>query len=221
MKNKENIKKPWSTKAVMDQVYDKNLWGSGASEFYSGDGSHNSDIVDPYTKVISSFLNSFNSPLVICDLGCGDFNVGKDLVKYAKKYFAVDIVSDLIGRNKETFKADNLEFHCLDIAVDNLPAADCVILRQVLQHLSNIEIHSIVSKLTAYKYIILTEHMPEGNFTSNIDIISGQGIRLNKNSGVDLTASPFNFKVNSEKKLSSITSSNFEGDIVTTLYEVF
>ena len=31
----------------------------------------------------------------MCDLGCGDFNVGKELVKHAKRYVAVDIVADL------------------------------------------------------------------------------------------------------------------------------
>ena len=69
-----------------------------------------------------------------------------------------------------------------------------VIIRQVLQHLSNREIISIVKKLASYQFIILTEHIPEGEFTPNIDIISGQGTRLKKQSGVVLTEAPFNFE---------------------------
>ena len=65
-------------------------------------------------------------------------------LKYTKKYIAVDIVENLIERNKTLFKEDNLEFHCLDIVEDDLPKADCIILRQVLQHLSNAEIETIV-----------------------------------------------------------------------------
>lgn len=214
-------KKPWPTKDAMEQVYEMNLWGEGKTDFYSGEGSHDPEIVDPYIKVVTSFLTSFEKPLLVCDLGCGDFNVGKKLVKHTKKYFAVDIVEDLIKRNKEVYKEENLEFQCLDIAVDELPSGDCVLLRQVLQHLSNEEIGNIASKLTRFKYVILTEHIPEGEFEPNIDIISGQGTRLKKKSGLDLLAPPFNFKKKEEKELLSITLDDGRGLIVTTLYTMF
>lgn len=222
MKKEPNKKKkPWATKAVMEQVYELKLWGTDTSKFYSGAGSHDAKIVDPYVAAVTSFLTSFENPLVVCDLGCGDFNIGKELVKYTKKYSAVDIVSNLIKYNKATFIANNLEFHCLDIAVDNLPSGDCALVRQVLQHLSNAEVQNIVKKLTNFKYIILTEHVPKGDFTPNKDIISGQGIRLKKQSGIDLIASPFNLKVKNEKKLVSYVLDDGKGVIVTTLYQVF
>ena len=217
----KRIKKPWPTKNAMAQIYKMKLWGDNKSDFYSGEGSHHPEIVNPYIDVVTSFLTSFESPITVCDLGCGDFNVGKELVKHTKKYIAVDIVQELITRNKEKFKEENLEFHCLDIAVDDLPSADCALLRQVLQHLSNAEVQRIVSKLSSYKYVILTEHLPEGNFIPNKDIISGQGTRLKKQSGICLLALPFNFKIEEEKQLSSVTLKNSTGIIVTTLYRVF
>lgn len=225
MKKKEKetkrAKKPWPTKDAMEQIYEMNLWGGSESGFYSGDGSHNPEIVNPYLEAISLFLGSFKTPLVVCDLGCGDFNVGKELVKHAKKYVAVDIVKDLIDRNKSTYQEENLEFHCLDISVDDLPSGDCALLRQVLQHLSNDEIQSIVSKLADFKYVILTEHVPEGDFVPNEDIISGQGTRLKKQSGLDLLAPPFNLEVKEEKELSCVALDDGRGVIVTTLYEMF
>ena len=197
MKKSENKakKKPWPTKEVMDQVYEMKLWGDNQSDFYSGTGSHHPDIVNPYINALVSFLTSFKSPLTVCDLGCGDFNVGKQLVKHTKSFIGIDIVSDLIAYNKEKFVANNLEFYCLDIAVDDLPSGDCAILRQVLQHLSNAEIQSVLRKLTDFKYVILTEHLPEGHFIPNAAIISGQGIRLKKQSGLDVLAPPFNFQI--------------------------
>src|SRR5690554_4538222 len=174
MNKKENgskrIKKPWPTKDAMAQIYEMNLWGSNESEFYSGIGSHHPEIVEPYLDAVISFLSSFKKPISVCDLGCGDFNVGKELVEFTGKYVAVDIVPELIECNKDKFKADNLEFHCLDIAVDDLPSAYCALLRQVLQHLSNAEVQKIVTKLADYKYVILTEHVPEGDFEPNKDI---------------------------------------------------
>ena len=214
-------KKPWPTKAVMTQIYDMKLWGGKAFDFYSGAGSHNPKIINPYLNSLTTFLESFSIPLVVCDLGCGDFNVGKHLTKSAKKYIAIDIVETLINRNKKLYKEDNLEFHCLDIVKDELPYGDCIILRQVLQHLSNTEIQRIVQKLYVYKYIVLTEHVPLGNFISNKDIISGQGIRFKQNSGVNLLETPFNLKIKEEKTLGEHILENNKGHIVTTLYQMF
>ena len=72
-----------------------------------------------------------------------------------------------------------------------------------------------------YRYVILTEHLPSGVFESNIDIISGQGIRLKKQSGLNVLAPPFNFKVKKETQLLSLSLNNNKGVLVTTLYEVF
>ena len=214
-------KQPWPTQEVMKQIYEMQLWGANDAAFYSGIGSHHIDMVDPYLTVVSSFLKSFESPITICDLGCGDFNVGKELVPYTQKYIGVDIVPNLITHNKEQFKTAHLEFCCLDIAKDDLPPGDCAILRQVLQHLSNTEIHGVLEKLYQYRYIILTEHIPEGDFEPNKDIITGQGIRLKKQSGVQLSSPPFNFKVKEEKMLLSTHIDEHPGAVVTTLYTVF
>lgn len=216
---KKQPNKPWPTKDAMAQIYEKNLWG-GASRFYSGLGSHQQEIVQPYLAVVSSFLKSFRTPPVVCDLGCGDFNVGKELVKFSRKYIAIDIVPELIAYNKKNFKAHHLEFQTRNIATEILPPGDCAILRQVLQHLSNAEIKKVVEKLYAYNYILLTEHIPEEDFKPNIDIISGQGIRLKKQSGVNLLAAPFYLEVKEAKKLLSLKSPNFKGVIETTLYKV-
>lgn len=212
-------KKTWPTRDAMEQIYEQNLWGGGSVDFYSGTGSHDPDIVNPYVEIVSTFLEAFENPPLVCDLGCGDFNVGSKLVKHAKKYIAADIVPGLIERNKQRFRAENLEFQCLDIAADEWPSGDCVILRQVLQHLSNAEIHRIVKKLSHFKYVILTEHVPEGNFTPNVDILSGQGIRLKKNSGVNLLAPPFDFRVKEEEQWLAMPSGEGKGLLVTTLYK--
>ncbi|SDS12699.1 Methyltransferase domain-containing protein [Polaribacter sp. KT25b] len=214
-------KKPWPTKDAMEQIYELKLWGDNKTKFYSGSGSHQPEILNPYLDVVIAFLISFKNPITVCDLGCGDFNVGKKLVKHAKKLIAVDIVSELIDYNKEKFKEEKLDFLCLDIAKDDLPKADCVILRQVLQHLSNKEIKNIVHKLTDFKYVIITEHIPLGDFMPNKDIISGQGIRIKKQSGVNLLQPPFNLKIKREKELLVTKLKDNKGVIVTALYQNF
>jgi len=211
-------KKPWPTKDVMEQIYEKKLWGGETFDFYFGNGSHDSVLIEPYIDAVSAFLTSFDCPLTVCDLGCGDFNVGKQLVKHTKRYEAVDIVEDLIEHNKVTFKHDNLTFHCFDISMDDWPDADCVLLRQVLQHLSNAEVQRIARKLVDYKYVLVTEHIPSGRFIPNKDIISGQGIRLKVRSGIDLLAPPFQIRAKETRQLLSIPLAESKGVVVTTLY---
>lgn len=217
----KKVKQPWPTKNVMDQIYEKHLWGGDEFDFYSGIGSHDPEIINPYLEVLITFLKSQNPPLVVCDLGCGDFNIGKHLTPYCKKHIAVDIVKNLIDRNKKLYQEDNLEFSCLDIAKDELPSGDCIILRQVLQHLSNAEIQQVLNKIGTYKYLIITEHIPLSKFTPNKDILSGQGIRLKHNSGVNILETPFDFKVNGQKQLGQHILDHNKGQIITTLFEVY
>lgn len=214
-------KTPWPTKAVMNQIYEQHLWGGESYDFYSGEGSHDLNIIKPYLDAVIRFLKSHHNQLRICDLGCGDFNVGKQLTPYTKNYMAVDIVEALIERNKTLFKADNLEFYCLDISKDPLPTGDCAILRQVLQHLSNAEIQNILHKLKLYKFVIITEHIPVGDFVANKDRISGQGIRLKLNSGVDVLKAPFNFQVKQSQQLCESITDDGKSEILTTLLTCF
>lgn len=218
-KASQNRNSATSTKEVMSEIYEKKKWGGANKDFYSGSGSHSRKVVRPYNKVISSFLQSFENGLVVCDLGCGDFNVGEKLVPYSKKYQAIDIVEDLIERNKKLFINDKLEFHCLNIVTDDLPDGDCILVRQVLQHLSNKEIKAVVKKLEKFKHVIVTEHLPKGDFVANAKKSTGANIRLSKNSGVVLTKPPFNILPLTSKELLSV---KYRGAlIVTTHYQNF
>ena len=62
----------------------------------------------------------------------------------------------------------------------------------MLQHLSNSDIRAIIQKMKKYKTIVVTEHVPFGNYKRNLDVNVGFATRLLRGSGVDLLASPFN-----------------------------
>jgi hypothetical protein len=109
----------------------------------------------------------------------------------------------------------------LNIAEDELPKGDCAIIRQVLQHLANDEVRLILQKLTKFQYVIITEHLPSGDFIPNKDKISGQGIRLKQNSGLDLLVAPFYWQVLSTKQLLSLELENRKGRIVTNLFTLY
>lgn len=189
---------------IFSEIYDRGLWGKAdkSDQFFSGHGSHLADHVDPYITAISEFLQSAAPPNVV-DLGCGDFNVGCQIRPYCARYVACDIVPKLIAYNKEKFRRLDVDFRCVDIIEDPLPEGDVVIIRQVLQHLSNKHIERVLNKLKLYKYVVLTEFVPEGEFIPNIDQPTGSFSRLARgiHSGVVLTRDPFLLKVKSERTI--------------------
>ena len=204
-------------KNVMAKIYHEKLWGGRNFDFYSGKGSHSKRVVRPYVKLLNDFLEDNGKDLVVCDLGCGDFNVGQQLVANAKAYIAVDVVEDLIVRNQESFAYPNLTFKQVNLVEDELPEGDVALIRQVLQHLSNADIAIVTEKLKDFKYVFVTEHLPKREFVSNLDKTTGVGTRLSKGSGVVLHDAPFNLSSKSKETLLDISYN--KGRIVTTCYE--
>ena len=75
-----------TTVQKFDYIYKNNLWGKKSNiKYYSGEGSHKKEIICPYIDAIKSFLGNFDKPVIV-DLGCGDFNVGSQLLHLSKKY---------------------------------------------------------------------------------------------------------------------------------------
>ena len=181
-----------STNQIFSKIYNDGLWNKKSSNFNSGPGSHNKELVIPFLEFVNCFIINKKIKTIV-DLGCGDFNIGKNIYKNTNQYYAIDIVPDLIDHNKKLFKDSKIKFECNDFINDPIPEADCVILRQVLQHLDNQSIIKILKKIKLYKYAIITEHIPKNNFVPNIDKKTGPTTRVEFNSGIDIEIEPFNF----------------------------
>jgi hypothetical protein len=209
---------------IFSAIYRERRWEAESNDdFSSGSGSRVETVVSTYVDAVGRFLAAQPTPPSVVDLGCGDFHVGQQLRPYCGRYIACDVVPALIERNKKKFAAAQVDFRCLNIIDDDLPSGDIVFLRQVLQHLNNAQIARVVPKLSRYKFLILTEHLPAiPNFPPNRDKPTGGGTRLPQKSGVVLTAPPFLLEPKSESILSAIPESiaGHAGLIATTLYEL-
>jgi len=100
-----------------------------------------------------------------------------------------------------------------------------VIIRQVLQHLSNDDIqHALTNYIgKTTKYLIVTEDLPSTDqFIANIDKPTGVGIRLKLGSGVDLEQQPFSMPFKSSTNLLSINvlAEGMDSRVVTKIYEL-
>ena len=200
---------------IFSHIYESGEWGSREGDpFYSGTGSHEHELVKPYVLAITAFLESLPKPMRAVDLGCGDFNVGRQVRPLCSEYVGCDVVPALIERNIAKFGGD---FRCLDIVEDAIPDGDIVFIRQVLQHLDNAGVARVVPKLSAFRYVVLTEHVPVVEFVPNRDKPAGSGIRLSLPSGIVVTRTPFDFKVTSERVICEVAEGG--GVIRTTVYE--
>ena len=220
-KSKVNLN---SNREIFTNVYQNKLWGAASPEnespFYSGPGSSDPQIVDPYVETVKRFFDSFPAKKKAVDLGCGDFLVGSRIIDSFDSYTACDVVPELVDFNQKYWRHLPVEFSVVDLVKDEIPTGDVLILRQVLQHLSNDDISKFTQSIPrGFSYLLLTEHLPsENDFLANKDKVSGTDIRLGSGSGVVLTQPPFNVNFKAETTLLSVPQ--FGGSIVTTLYEL-
>ena len=185
-----------STENVFTDIYTQGVWGSNSKasgDFFSGTGSHDATVVDPYCKAVKAFLESLPSKPSVVDLGCGDFAVGSQIRQHCSSYTACDIVAPLIAANKKLYAHLDVDFRHLDMTTAALPVGDVVFIRQVLQHLSNASIQQLVPQLEkSFKYLVLTEHLStHPGFQPNLDKPTGPDTRLGLNSGIVLTQAPW------------------------------
>jgi len=181
---------------MFDYIYEKGIWGSGDSP-NSGAGSSLAASAH-YLNFIASYVVNNNISQII-DIGCGDFQVGKELQRVTNvRYLGIDGATVVINRNNELYASEKIKFLCVDVIKELPPATKgLVLIRQVLQHLSNQDIIRMIENLknTGVEELIVTEHVPLKIFSKpNFDIHTGPETRIVYGSGVFLDMPPFRMK---------------------------
>jgi hypothetical protein len=147
----------------------------------SGSGS-TLEITREYRAYIEEFIKKHAVKSVI-DAGSGDWSFSAAIDWGDASYLGIDIASDVVEAVRKNHETNKIKFQVGDITED-LPAADLLISKDVLQHLSNELIHKFIKnnlKTNKYKWVILTH----ARSRENHDISNG-GYR-----GIDLSAPPF------------------------------
>lgn len=181
-----------STEEIFSDIYKENIWGGKKGEFYSGDGTSDPN-TDQYIRYVDEFIKERRIKSIL-EIGCGDFRIMKQVLEKNQmtEYLGIDVVEELIVYNQKKFTSRNINFLKKNAIKDELPNADLVIIRQVLQHLNNQEIDQILKKLIKFKYVLITEHVSiSANTIPNIDKVTGPHVRTRYNSGVFIDLPPF------------------------------
>ena len=179
---------------VFTEIYENSKWGGARGEFCSGPGTVDEQVVAAYVAMVfEEALREQFQNLTFVDLGCGDFRVGSQLRPLSSRYIGADIVEPLVRHNQKTYGDTVTEFVHVNIVDDALPDGDVCFVRQVLQHLANSQVASVLEKLKKYRWVFITEHYPTDNsrIRPNLDKVHGGDVRIYKNSGVYLSEPPF------------------------------
>ncbi|MFQ6006471.1 MAG: class I SAM-dependent methyltransferase [Woeseia sp.] len=152
---------------VFEDIYDHNKWGHG-----SGAGSLPRH-TQGYVGMLQDFIREHDIESVV-DLGCGDWQFSRFVNWDGVQYHGLDLVRSVIDRNKARYSAPNIEFRVFSGDFDDLPEAELLLAKDVLQHWSNESVKSFLPTLKRYRYSLITNCVNPRGETENIDIEDGE-----------------------------------------------
>lgn len=170
-----------SPKEVFTQFYNVNKWDD--SESVSGAGSNLAQ-TEEIRRVLPALLDELACRSLL-DVPCGDFYWMR-LVDLAVDYTGGDIVPDLVAGNQARYGNERRRFLYIDLLESPLPAADMLLCRDCLVHLSNAHIRRALANIRASD----TTYLLTTTFTDrdrNQDIPTGSWRPIN------LLLPPYNF----------------------------
>jgi len=170
---------------TFNRIYSDGVWGRDvAGAGTSGSGS-TPEITRDYRAYLQDFIKKHGVKSIV-DAGCGDWTFSSTIDWAGASYVGIDIASDVIEAVRQKHEKGKVTFRVGDIT-EELPAADLLISKDVLQHLSNALVQKFIRnnlKRGKYKWVILTNDRGGANG----DTVPG-GYRA-----IDLAAPPFEMK---------------------------
>jgi SAM-dependent methyltransferase len=145
-----------SLEDAFNKIYQEAVWGKNKEgEGNSGLGSTVEDTKE-YRQFIERFIREKKITSIV-DAGCGDWEFSKEIDWGGASYLGVDISSVVIEKLGR-YATDKIKFQLGDVT-EELPSADLLIVKDVLQHLPNSLIEKfIVNNLRPerYSWVLLT-----------------------------------------------------------------
>jgi Methyltransferase domain len=171
-----------SMESTFFQIYENKSWGEGES--VSGPGSDLSQTA-AIREALPSLLREIGARSMV-DAPCGDFHWMKDVELGLDRYIGIDIVAELVDRNRQQYADSVREFRALNITQEPVPNADVIFCRDCLVHLSYSDIAEAVRnfKKSGSTYLLTTTFVGP---RKNRDIVTGDWRPLN------LQRPPWNF----------------------------
>ena len=142
---------------TFNRIYAEGTWGRDATGTGTSGTGSTLEITRQYRAYVEDFIKTHAVRSVV-DAGCGDWTFSSAMNWGDASYLGVDIASDVIEAVRKKHERGKIRFRVGDVT-DELPAADLLISKDVLQHLSNEMVHAFIRnnlKKGKYKWAILT-----------------------------------------------------------------
>lgn len=162
--------------ARFSRAYQEGAWLiEDEQESRSGRGSSLAATVDLRNE-LPELLSSLGCSRLL-DLGCGDFNWMRG-IDLPCDYIGVDIVPALVDTLSTAYASPRRRFVALNACEDPLPNADVVLCREMLFHLSYLDVVRVLTNVrnSSAKYFIATTNQ---SVRFNSDIPSGAFREIN------------------------------------------
>jgi SAM-dependent methyltransferase len=176
-----------SSESVFTNIYKNAAWGTNeVGEGSSGLGSRLENAKE-YVTFLQNFMQEQEVNSVV-DVGCGDWGLSRYVDWKELEYQGYDVVKEVIEKNQAQFSSQTIRFHHADVLFTNLPAADLMICKDMMQHLRNDDILSLLYQVHKFKHCLITNDVHPQTLTSkNNDLPIRGGHRY-----LDLCKPPFN-----------------------------
>lgn len=175
--------------SVFERIYRDGLWANG-----SGTGSDPAN-TERYRMFVERFIVQNNIQTVV-DLGCGDWRSSRLIDWNGVGYLGVDVVESVVVRNQQRYQVDNVRFAQLNDE-DELPHADLLIVKDVLQHLPNSEIHRMSRFLGRFRLALVTNTVTSELHRCDGAVVRLEDVNTDVQAGlmrpVDVLGPPFNW----------------------------
>jgi 2-polyprenyl-3-methyl-5-hydroxy-6-metoxy-1,4-benzoquinol methylase len=149
------------------EIYENDEWGFG-----SGVGSLPLNNVE-YIRFVKAFIEH-NRIRSVVDVGCGDWQFSRFIDWTGVNYVGLDVVDGLVSRNQRHFAREGISFRTLANDAD-LPSADLLVCKDVLQHLPNASIRRYLDLFKARaRFLLITNDDWPAEELMNTEIAEGQ-----------------------------------------------
>jgi len=174
-----------ATRSAFASIYSGATWGTNDK----GIGNSGTGSTLRATALYRTFLQQFlkdNHIASVVDAGCGDWEFSKAIDWTGIDYKGFDIVDAVIAADKKLYTKPNVHFFGANIVEKDLPPADLLISKHVLQHLPNGNVAKFLTQLPKYKHVLFVDGVDPVTLTAaNTDIQPGDYREL------DVTQPPF------------------------------
>ena len=163
-----------AAEAIFRDIYRRNHWAG--SESASGPGAAREQ-VEHLRTALPSLLARLGVRTLL-DLPCGDYSWMRTLELPVTRYVGADLLPDLIEPLAAEHADVGHEFRVLDLTRDPLPAADLLLCRDCLVHLSYADIRRALANIarSGIPYLLTTTFPATAE---NEDIVTGDWRVLN------------------------------------------